>query len=161
MSEDILLRQTLGEVRASRPLRYAIWAALILIFVSIALQIPLIVQRFISPYVITSASLLSQDIHPGDSLLVSYSIIRRRVCRVDIDRWIVEAPEGVLLYKDRTPGGGHELGSQRRIVNSLRVPEDAKPGEYILHTTVVNECADGLHTTDAPSLLFRITSKPG
>ena len=55
---------------------------------------------------------------------------------------------------------GHKLGTEHKLLNGLHIPNNAKPGEYILNTTVVNECSDGLHTVEAPPLRFRIIEAP-
>lgn len=156
MTDERLLDLTMDEIRRSLPLRIALWTAAAMVVLSVMAQVPLIVQRFIPPYTISEATPVSLDeIRAGDSLMIRYKVVRWRVCRIDLDRLIM-GDDGSLLYRDRTPGGGHDLGSERTLVNSLHIPKDAKPGKYTLYTTASNECSDGLHTTDAPPVKFEV-----
>jgi hypothetical protein len=130
-----------------------------LVFLVCLAQLPAIIHRYIPPYEVTLAEV--SDAKSSNCrgvrtcVAVHYVGVRRRICQVDLDRFVSALPLGNVIWRNRVPGGARAVGPFE-VVNEITLPEETEDGEYELSTNVFNDCPEGQHSTATPPVRFRL-----
>lgn len=92
----------------------------------------------------------------GEPLVFRFDTTRHRICKSDLDRYIIRVTDNHVVYRERVPGGAsNKLGKvDPPIINELRVPLTC--GKYKMTATNVGECPDGLHFVVQPEAEFQV-----
>ena len=82
--------------------------------------------------------------------------VRARICKVEIDRFMISDVTHDVVYRERLPAGATPLGRTPSVRNLVPVPADAPLGGMTLLQNVHSECIDGMHSMQWPVMHFDV-----
>lgn len=126
----------------------------VLVFVT-AFESHRIFLSFVPPLEIKSAVIVNQRLRSNEDLLIDYSVVRSRICKATVDRFIKRERDNVVVFRTSFPGNAVMLGEvkQRAVVP---LPEGLEPGEYSVSTANFFECYEGVHSVIHAPLFFTV-----
>lgn len=92
----------------------------------------------------------------GEQIRANYQFYRYFYCNTDLNRFIENADNNYIVWRDRTPSGATVLG-QSYTVNPIKA--DLPPGKYVLRTILFSACTNGTHVQAAPDAPFTVVGK--
>lgn len=107
------------------------------------------------PFYYHSIKVLTPVVHRCGVFAVELDVQRYRICKVDIDRFMVNVATGDIVMRERVPGGATVLGRDT-ITNKLKIACDAPLGKTKLMQNVSSQCIDGIHSLAWPPIEFEI-----
>jgi hypothetical protein len=111
---------------------------------------------FYDPFFYHYVRAVTPKVPRGGLFVEELEVQRYRVCKVEIDRFMISVATGDVIYRERVPGGASPIG--RNVArNSLRIPADAPLGQTRLIQNVSSQCIEGMHTMAWPIIEFEIT----
>lgn len=152
----MLSYEIIRQVVRSRALQLMLIVALLLLMASATIIIFGSARSIIPPYEVNESRLVDQEIQPGEILRIGFSITRRRICKVDLDRF-VKRPDGSVVYSERQVGGSTPIGTFWTVIE-FKVPSDIELGTYTYETTITNTCSEGIYVTTTPPVMFKVIS---
>jgi hypothetical protein len=108
------------------------------------------------PFFYRSVVVLTPQVKRGELLVMKLDVQRYRVCKVEIDRFIVNDNTKQVIYRERVPGGATLVGRTPDVRNVVRIPADAELGPITIIQNVHSHCIDGMHSMAWPVLRAEI-----
>lgn len=108
-----------------------------------------------NPFLYHSVIVLTPTVKRGDYFREELDVERFRICKVDIDRFLINKQTRDVIYRERVPGGASSLG-RNMAQNKIKIPDDAPLGSAILLQNSSSVCVDGTHTMAWPVVEFEI-----
>lgn len=127
----------------------------LLVSMSLGLQGWNLVLTMWDPFYYVSVTVMTPQVKRGELFIEELDIQRYRICKVDIDRFIVDDATKNVIFRERVPGGATSLG-RSKARNIVRVPIDAPLGPVMLLQNVHSQCIDGMHSMPWPPQHFEI-----
>lgn len=107
------------------------------------------------PFYYHSIKVLTPAVQRCGVFVVELDVQRYRICKVDIDRFMVNISTGDVVMRERVPGGATVVGRDT-IVNKFKIACDAPLGRTKLMQNVSSQCVDGIHSLAWPPIEFEI-----
>lgn len=107
------------------------------------------------PTVVMETIVETPVLRATDRLSVRFVIDKNKLCKTDVDRFLM-ADDRTVIYRDRVTGGAALLGKTRTVRYVLALPPDIKPGKYFYRGFVHSDCDDGQYTTPQPDGPFEV-----
>lgn len=140
-----------------RSLSWSLWVVSALLVVSVSLQLPRMVYRFIPPYEVIDAWIETPQVRRGDLIVVGYRAIRKRVCRLDVDHNVFSESNGLVIIHQRSPIGTQVVDQVVEFrLDGMRVFDKVKAGRYVVAATFTSECTEVMHVVNAPLVKFTV-----
>jgi hypothetical protein len=92
----------------------------------------------------------------GDSIVLSGTFERTKLCLVTGDHFIFEQTEMLLVRRDRIPSGMAKPGESVKIAISTSGYQPIPPGKYVLRIFLHSDCGYRLYTLELPDVEFEI-----
>jgi len=92
----------------------------------------------------------------GDSVVLSGTFQRNKLCLVTSDQFIFEESEMLLVRRDRVPSGMAKPGENIKVSISTAGYQPIPPGKYILRLFLHSDCGYRLYTVELPDVQFEI-----
>jgi hypothetical protein len=132
------------------------YPVLIAVSVLCGVQIYNLALTLFHPFRYYSVEVLTPKVHAGECVEEALDVQRYRVCRVEIDRFVVNDETKRVIFRERVPGGSSPLGRTPKVVNFVCLPRDIKPGHMTLIQNSHSHCIDGMHSMEWPTLHFEV-----
>lgn len=132
----------------------ALW---IFLAINIGLQTWRIVLNLWEPFFYHSVRVVTPQVKRGEDFILSLDLQRYRICKVDIDRFMISDVTKAVFYRERIIGGAAPIGRITDIRNTVPIPKNAPLGKVTLIQNVQSDCIDGMHSIQVPTLHFEIT----
>ena len=142
------------EIKQSRVLLIAIGFATAVTVLALFLLLNIGPAWRLAPYLVPQATIVDAELKSGALLRMGFRVIRRRICKVDLDRFMVRADTDEVVYRVRVPGGAGPIGDSW-IAIEITVP-DLEPGKYVYRTTIINSCEEAVYATTTPDVRFTV-----
>jgi hypothetical protein len=92
----------------------------------------------------------------GESIVLSGTFERTKLCLVTSDQFIFEETENLLVRRDRVPSGMAKPGESVKIAISTAGYQPIPPGKYVLRIFLHSDCGYRLYTLELPDVQFEI-----
>jgi hypothetical protein len=107
------------------------------------------------PFFYHSVTVISPKVKRGGVFIEELDVQRYRICKVEIDRFLLDDATRNVIYRERVAGGATSIG--RNIArNMVPVPIDAPLGPVTLLQNVHSQCIDGMHSMQWPVMHFEV-----
>ena len=101
-------------------------------------------------------------IKEGDPLIITYKIIRQRLCQTESDR-IFLTENNVVVWRERVAGSFTIVASQPQEISVRTIlPTNGEfaPGDYISRGTIYSNCGiNDFHAIQRPDVHFKIVPR--
>lgn len=109
-------------------------------------------DSFTEPTIYIEAHAEKQVVVGGELRLI-YHIVRVRICPLQLSRFIIR--DGDVLWRDKIVGGASGKG-EHVVSNTVKLPPEIPPGEYVFRTFAFAMCSDGTHAMQVPDIKFTV-----
>ncbi len=116
-----------------------------------------VVLMMYDPFYYHSVVALTPKVPRGGRFVEELDVSRNRICKVEVDRYIVNDETTDVFFRERTPAGATPLGRTRRVRNTVPIPKDAPLGPATMIQNVHSHCIDGMHSMSWPTIKFEVT----
>ena len=108
------------------------------------------------PLTIHNLKIERSPIKFGESIILTGTFERTKLCLVTNDQFIFEESEHLLVRRDRVPSGMAKPGETVRVPINTAGYQPISPGKYILRLFVHSDCGYRLYTLELPDVPFEI-----
>lgn len=122
---------------------------------SVSMQVWALILNQWDPFFYHSVIAITHEVKRGGVFIEELDVQRYRICKVEIDRFIVDDTTTNVILRERVPAGATNLG-RNKAHNMISIPEDAPLGPVTLLQNVHSECIDGMHSMQWPIIHFTI-----
>lgn len=106
------------------------------------------------PFFYHSVVAITPTVKKGGTFIEELDVQRYRICKVEIDRFLVDKL-GNVVYRERVAGGASSIG-RNKARNMVPVPLDIVAGPVTLLQNVHSQCIDGMHSMQWPVIHFEV-----
>lgn len=115
------------------------------------------------PAIVTKVEVENSPVMYGENVIVTNTYDRRKLCKMDLDRFIIREGDELLVRRERVPSGTTDVGvHSRRIAIPTVIPggypkDNLSPGHtYKILTFIHSDCGDRTHTSAGPIAYFTV-----
>ena len=109
-----------------------------------------------TPVIVRSVFVVKDKIHNGDPLLIKFNVDRTRLCKTEVDQFVLRYPEMLIAWRNSTISVPLKIGTDMNILSEIYLPE-LRPGPYLYRAFIHSDCGGGeLFTVDQPDVEFEI-----
>jgi len=136
--------------------RWLVSVAVVVVLLGLFARLGYIIAEGLSePFVVSRTEVLTPVVHAGQSVKVTFSVERRRLCLATIAEFWIDRSTGAVVHRSRVPGGYAPLGAGTSTVN-LAVPPGIGPGRYAYRSIMESDCGLTAFAYPVPDAAFEI-----